>query len=132
MAEFSDRSKVRLAQCHQDLQRVFNRVIAHYDCSIITGHRSEADQNKMFDDQLSKVEWPDSKHNSVPSMAVDCVRYHNGIRWNDTKGHYHFAGFVMGLAASMGIKLRSGSDWDMDMDLDDQSFNDLIHFELVD
>ena len=52
------------------------------------------------------------------------------IRWLDTKSFYHFAGFVLGIAASMGFELRWGGDWDMDNDLHDQSFMDLVHFEI--
>jgi len=66
-------------------------------------------------------------------MATDAAPWFQeepNIRWYDTKSFYHFAGFVLGIAAVMGIELRWGGDWDMDDDLHDQTFNDLVHFEL--
>jgi len=41
-----------------------------------------------------------------------------------------FAGFIKGVAASMGIKLRIGADWDGDFDTNDQNFHDIVHFEI--
>ena len=32
----------------------------------------------------------------------------------------------------LGIKLRWGHDWDGDIDLNDQKFNDGPHYELID
>jgi len=132
MPKYSQRSLARLKECDDRLVTLFMNVIKKYDCSILVGHRSEADQNEAYDQRRSKVQWPDSKHNKKPSLAVDAVRYERGIDWDDTKGHYHFAGYVKGIADAMGISIRCGCDWDGDNQLKDQSFNDLIHFELVD
>jgi peptidoglycan L-alanyl-D-glutamate endopeptidase CwlK len=54
------------------------------------------------------------------------------IDWNDTKRFYHFAGFVLGVAKSskIAIPIRWGGDWDSDNDLNDQTFMDLVHWEL--
>ena len=41
------------------------------------------------------------------------------------------AGFVMGIANTVGIKLRWGGDWDKDTELKDNKFNDLGHFEII-
>ena len=41
-----------------------------------------------------------------------------------------FAGYVQGVAEQLGIKIRWGGDWDSDFDFKDQTFNDLVHFEL--
>jgi hypothetical protein len=43
-----------------------------------------------------------------------------------------FAGFVIGTAALMGISIRWGGDWDRDTYTKDNSFDDLVHFELID
>ena len=53
------------------------------------------------------------------------------IQWNNSKRFYHFAGYVKGVADSLGIKICWGGDWDKDNDFDDQTFNDLVHFELI-
>jgi peptidoglycan L-alanyl-D-glutamate endopeptidase CwlK len=124
-----------LSSCNNRLQRVFNEVIKHWDCTIVCGHRGEIAQNRAFFDKKSKVRYPDSKHNTFLSEGIDVAPYYPTtphIRWNNTREFYAFAGFVLGIAASMRIKLRWGGDWDSDKDLTDQKFNDLLHFETVD
>ena len=128
MPKFGKRSKAKLETCHPDLQRLFNEVIKHFDCSILQGERGEEEQNEYYRTGKSKLKFPQSKHNSSPSLAVDVAPY--PIDWNDKHRFYYFAGFVKGIAASMGITLRWGGDWDGDNDLNDQTFFDLPHFEL--
>lgn len=129
MFKFGERSKDNLREAHPDLQKLFLEVIKHYDCAVIEGHRSEAEQNKAYYAGKSKLKYPNSKHNKIPSMAVDVCPY--PIDWNDSKRFYHFAGFVKATAIQMGIKIRCGADWDGDNDFKDQTFHDLPHFELV-
>lgn len=126
---FSKKSLERLRTCHGDLQELFQEVIKHCDCIIIRGHRGEEEQDKAFRDGFSKLKYPNSKHNGIPSMAVDVATY--PIRWDDTLGMYIFAGFVKGIATEMGIKIRIGADWDGDFRTNDQKLNDLVHFELI-
>ena len=128
MPQFSISSNDRLQQCHPDLRDLFRTVVTEYDCTVLVGHRSKADQTKAFKGGNSKVQWPDSKHNEMPSMAVDCAPY--PIDWNDKYRFAHFAGYVQGVAERLGIKIRWGGDWDSDFDFKDQMFNDLVHFEL--
>lgn len=67
-------------------------------------------------------------------MAVDVAPYDpevKGVDWQDWDSFYLFAGFVKGIAASKGIQVRWGGDWDSDWQTDDQKFNDLVHFELI-
>jgi peptidoglycan L-alanyl-D-glutamate endopeptidase CwlK len=129
MPAFGSSSQARLDQCHIDLIRLFQRVVTEYDCTILTGHRTEAAQNEAFDTGRSKLRFPDGKHNRLPSSAVDCAPY--PVDWQNAKRFYHFAGFVQGVAKEMGLSIRWGGDWDRDYDLDDQTFNDLVHFELT-
>ena len=132
MYKYGKKSKERLATCCPELQAIFNEVIKTTDCSILCGRRDEADQTKAFNEGRSKVKWPDSKHNAIPpalSKAIDVAPY--PIDWNDTARFYYFAGRVIGIAQAMGYKVRFGGDWDGDMDLKDQNFNDLPHFEYV-
>ncbi len=126
--KFGQRSMKNLSEAHPDLQRLFSEVIKHVDCSVIEGFRSEEEQNKMVHDGRSKLEWPLSKHNQTPSLAVDVIPY--PVDWNDKNRFYYFAGFVKGTAARLGIKIRWGGDWDSDNEFKDQSFHDLPHFEL--
>ena len=130
MPKFSKRSKAALSTCHPDLKNVFSEVIKHFDCAILEGHRTEKDQNKKYRMGLSKLKYPHGKHNSVPSMAVDVAPY--PIDWKDRERFHLFAGFVLGVASLMGIKLRWGGDWDRDTRVGDNTFDDLPHFELAD
>lgn len=129
MPVFSKVSLDRLATCHPDLQRVMREVIRYMDVSILEGHRGEDRQNRMYRDGKSQLRWPKSKHNSTPSRAVDVAPY--PINWMDTKRFYYMAGLILGIAATMGIRLRWGGDWDRDTTFHDQTFDDLPHFELV-
>ncbi len=130
MPAFGKASQEKLATCDPRLQKVFNEVIKHFDCTVIEGHRGEAAQNKAFAEGKSKLKYPQGKHNKTPSLAADVLPY--PIDWNDTNRMRYFAGFVVGIAATMGIKLRWGGDWNQNTELKDNSFNDLPHFELVD
>ena len=130
MPAFGKASQEKLATCDPRLQKVFNEVIKHFDCTVIEGHRGEAAQNKAFAEGESKLKYPQSKHNKTPSLAADVLPY--PIDWNDTNRMRYFAGFVVGIAATMGIKIRWGGDWNQNTELKDNSFNDLPHFELVD
>jgi peptidoglycan L-alanyl-D-glutamate endopeptidase CwlK len=129
MPQYSAKSKENLRQCHADLQRLFNEVIKHYDCTITCGSRGEQDQNNAFEKGWSKLRYPNSKHNTMPSLAADVTPY--PIDYGNVKRMYNFGGFVKGVASQMGIKIRWGGDWDSDTDLDDQNFIDLPHFELI-
>ena len=134
MPKYSKTSKNKLSTCHPDLQMLFNEVIKYRDCTIIVGYRDEYNQDKCYNEEKSKVEWPNSKHNKLPSEAVDVAPYFSTsphIRWHDIETFYHFAGFVLGIAEMMGIKIRWGGNWDSDDEIDDQTFNDLPHFEVI-
>lgn len=130
MPTFSKVSADRLATADKRLQDVFNEVIKHFDCTIACGIRTKEEQDAAVAAGNSKTPWPQSKHNSNPSKAVDAYPY--PVDFNDLNRMRYFAGIVMGIAAVKGIKLRWGGDWNQDTQLSDNKFNDLPHFELVD
>ena len=135
MPKYSPRSSERLATCHLLLQQIFNEAIRHYDCSVLCGHRGEVEQMIAYQEGKSKLAWPNSKHNELPSLAVDVVPYPiiwPGANKKDLARFYYFGGFVLGLAQAMEIPLRWGGDWDGDRDIHEQSFDDLPHFEILD
>jgi peptidoglycan L-alanyl-D-glutamate endopeptidase CwlK len=129
MPSFSKRSSNNLDSCDWDLQRLFRRVVKKFDCTVIVGHRTEEAQDEAFRTGHSKKEWPDSKHNTHPSIAVDVAPY--PIDWNDRERFSLFAGYVLGVASEMGINIRWGGDWDRDTQVKDNTFDDLVHFEIV-
>ena len=133
MPRYSTRSKSRLATCDKRLQKVFNEVIKHVDCSILEGHRSKERQNRLYDEKRTKVKYPNGRHNSNPSKAVDVTPY--PVDWEDRERQTLFAGFVIGIARSMGIKIRWGGNWDMYEEngrwaVKDNRFDDFPHFEI--
>lgn len=134
MPQFSNISKQRLLTCHTDLQMIFNYVIKSFDCSIICGHRTQAVQNKAFEDGFSQLKFPNSKHNTSPSLAVDVVPY--PVEWKNVNRMRYFIGFVKGVArmlkdyGQIDYELKTGIDWDNDTVLKDTRFKDFPHFEL--
>jgi peptidoglycan L-alanyl-D-glutamate endopeptidase CwlK len=137
MSQFSNISKERLKTCHSDLQVLFNRVIEEIDITIVCGHRNEEEQNKAYQQGNSKLRWSDSKHNTVPSLAVDVVSYESGhLDWGVTQSAY-LAGRIIGIASElfregkMKHRIRPGVDWDNDNDVDDTKFFDAPHFEII-
>lgn len=139
MAKFSQSSMSKLSTCDVRLQILFNEIIKHRDCTIIIGYRDKAQQDEAFAKQRSRVSWPNSKHNSYPSKAVDVAPW--PTVWPDKvadpkqrelvwREWYMFVGLVRGVAAQLGINIRCGADWDGDYEIKDQNFHDLPHFEI--
>lgn len=134
MFYFGKNSRNSLSGCHLDLQNLFNEVIKHRNCAALVGRRGKEEQNQAFREGRSRLLYPQSKHNQEPSLATDVVPWFGKfphIRWSDREAFYCFGGFVLGVAAKMGIVIRWGGDWDQDGELHDQTFFDLPHFELI-
>jgi len=136
MPTFSMRSESTLSTCHEDLQRLFREVVKSRDCMILNegGYRGKEVQDRLVAEGKSKNPFPTSKHNCYPSHAVDVAAYHKTIPhvdWTDEYAFYYFAGYVQRVADELGIKIRYGGDWDRDCEMDDQTFFDLVHFELI-
>ena len=130
MPKFGKRSLSKLSTCDKKLQEVFNEVIKTVDCSVLEGHRGKDRQNALYKEGKTKLTFPKGRHNSSPSNAVDVVPY--PVDWGDRERFHLFAGFVLGIAKSMGIKLRWGGDWNINWFVDDNKFDDFPHFEVLD
>jgi peptidoglycan L-alanyl-D-glutamate endopeptidase CwlK len=131
MPKFSQRSLEKLNSCHPDLVKLFNEVIKHVDCTIIEGVRTQETQIEYY--RTGKSKTLNSKHLMQPdgfSHAVDAMICK--IDWNDNIRNAMFTSFVRATAIQMGIKIRSGIDWDSDWQIKDHSFHDYPHFELID
>lgn len=126
---FSTKSKSKLMGCHTKLQELFEEVCKTHDCTILEGYRDKKRQDEAYKSGLSKLKFPQSKHNRFPSHAIDVIPY--PIDFSDVKRIYNFGFFVLETARKMKINIRWGGDWDGDGDTRDQKFNDLVHFELV-
>ena len=156
MYKYGRTSLARLASCHRDLQAVAYHALTLglMDITVVCGHRTEEEQNALFP-KFTKVKWPDSDHNAVPSNAMDLAPYHpvygylsghssqiEKIAINEeisreaaasfiAKEYHRLAGIILTCAKQLKISMRWGGDWDSDSNTLDQSFVDLPHFELA-
>ena len=132
MPRFGKRSKERLKGVDAKLQNVLNEVVKYFDITIIEGLRSQERQNELVAQGKSKTKF--GKH--VEGKAVDIAPY--PIDWNARDDFHYLGGFMLGMAASMGIKIRWGGDWNASSlfkgqrTTKDNSFDDLVHFEILD
>lgn len=134
--KFVGKSASNLVTCHPLLIVLFNEVVEVMDCSILEGHRGKEAQDAAFNavPKRSEVQWPNGKHNGIPSLAVDAQPHPlklDGSGKAKLEQFWVFGGVVIGIAAKLGIKVRWGRDWDSDFDFDDQTFNDFYHWELI-
>lgn len=81
MPKFSKTSEERLKTCHPDIVAVCRELIKQYDFSILCGRRNKEEQELAFMNGNSKLQYPNSKHNAIPSVAIDIVPY--PINWDD-------------------------------------------------
>jgi peptidoglycan L-alanyl-D-glutamate endopeptidase CwlK len=131
MPAFGKESLKNRGQLHPKLQALLDETIRIMDFTIVCGWRGQRDQDAAYKSGASTKKWPNSKHNKIPSEAADLCPYRKGLRWEDKEAFYLLSGILKTLAFKMGIKIRVGSDWDMDNDLHDQEFNDLPHVEVI-
>ena len=120
MFYLSDISEERLNTCCGDLQTICKTVIQDYDFMVICGYRGEKEQNDAYNNGKSRVQFPHSKHNLQPSMAVDLAPY--PIDWNDLKRFHELAGRILEVANLLEIPLIWGGHW--------RTFKDYPHFEI--
>jgi hypothetical protein len=140
MANYGQRSLEVRAGLHPELRLIFDTVLAlGYDHSLVEGYRTKVRQHGFFIaiPPLSKVDYP-TVHNTKPCWAVDAYTfiYVKGLTFDERQAAY-FAGRVMAVAEMLYTegkiihRLRCGIDWDKDNDINDQTFNDPGHFELI-
>ncbi len=75
MFKFGKRSLTNLETCHPLLQDLAHEAIKTFDFTVIEGHRNKAKQAEAFANKTSKLKWPRSKHNKMPSEAFDAIPY---------------------------------------------------------
>lgn len=118
-------SALKLATCHADLRCFVAQLAADvdaglvegvHDLTVLCGYRGEAEQNDAFRRGTSKLQFPNSKHNKVPALAVDLAPY--PVNWKDTAAFERLRAYALELASRMHIRIRV-IPWD------------LPHYELV-
>lgn len=138
MYKLSSSSEKRLSTCNAKTIAAVHWLLQFVDVGVACGHRNEVDQTSAFLSGASKVQWPNGKHNSFPANAVDLYAYVSGIgaimdhnhSRRSTEYYARIAGLLEAYCKEKGYYFRWGGNWDSDDSLDDQSFNDLMHFEI--
>ncbi len=123
---FGPTSRRRLNTCHPQLVAVMEEAIAtsEIDFTIVCGHRNKVDQDKAIADGNSKAPFPTSRHNSMPSEAVDVCPYINGeLDWGNVTAFTDLASHIKETAARLGVRLKWGGDF--------KGAWDKPHFELA-
>lgn len=114
MPQLSAISISRLATCHQDLQDLVREAIKDYDFSVICGFRDMKEQKAAFEAGRSKLNWPKSRHNSLPSLAVDLAP--TPLDWSNKVRFRELAEVMKKTAAKLNIAIVWGGDWGWDLD----------------
>lgn len=131
MPTFSPKSEARLNTCHPDLQAVCRELIKQYDFAVLCGHRSKEEQDKAFKEGNSKVRYPQSKHNTKPSLAVDLAPYNetephidwgNLYRFREMLHRFDALARLMRERGEIESEFEYGADW--------ESFKDYPHVEI--
>lgn len=122
MPKFSNSSKDKLKTCHPILQCIMNEAIKAYDFTILCGYRGESAQNKAYEKGNSKLKFPKSKHNKIPSLAVDIAPY--PIDWNDIERFKELNYVVMNIANYLCLDqyIQWGGTW--------KKFVDYPHYQI--
>src|SRR5574343_343457 len=81
MPKFSKKSVEKLLTCDARLIAIMQTAILETDFTIICGVRGQKEQDLAFKQGKSKLRYPKSKHNSIPSLAVDIAPY--PLDWNN-------------------------------------------------
>tara|TARA_R100000742_G_C4266774_1_gene84901 strand:+ start:441 stop:839 length:399 start_codon:yes stop_codon:yes gene_type:complete len=132
MPHFGKRSKQRLEGVDDRLVKVLNKAVEYFDITIIEGLRSQERQNQLVKEGKSKTKF--GKH--VQGKAVDIAPY--PVDFNARDDFHYLGGFILAIAMSMGVKIRWGGDWNASSlyqgkrTTKDNSFDDLVHFEILD
>jgi peptidoglycan L-alanyl-D-glutamate endopeptidase CwlK len=116
----SSLSHTKLSTCHPLLIGLVNAVAAKTSIAVICGARNQADQDVAFATKKSRLQWPNSRHNSTPSEAVDLVPL--PLDWDDIASFTTMAQVVKDTAAALSIQIEWGGDW--------TTFKDFDHFQL--
>lgn len=126
MPKFSKTSLERLSTCHPDIIKVCRELIKQTDFSVLEGHRGKQAQEKAYNEGKSKARYPNSKHNTKPSLAVDLAPY--PIDWNN-KQRFRDLWIRFDTIAKM-LKANGDIDSDFEWGGDWTSLQDCPHIEI--
>lgn len=116
----SKKSLEKLTTCDSRLRIIVGELSSQLDVVVLCGHRTKEEQDKAVAGGFSRAKFPTSKHNSLPSKAVDIAPL--PIDWNNIEAFEHMVDLVKKIAADHGIAIRCGADF--------KSFKDYPHVEV--
>jgi peptidoglycan L-alanyl-D-glutamate endopeptidase CwlK len=131
MPHLSNTSRERLLSCDSRLIAVCSDAIAFFDFSVISGHRTNEEQDLLFaqgrvtDDAIVTYKrGGESIHNTNPSRAIDLAPWVSGrgIVWDDVGLFGEMAGVILYCAHLRQIPIEWGGHW--------SSFKDRPHFQI--
>jgi peptidoglycan L-alanyl-D-glutamate endopeptidase CwlK len=133
MNRWGGESHRQRAKCDTRLNQIGDVVLQIKDHAVIKGHRNQEDQHEAFVNGRSKLDWPDGKHNRLPSVAQDVRAW----PWPDgeqaqREEQLYLLGLYKGVGTMMGHRIRTGADWDRDGEIADNGFDDFFHVEIED
>ena len=124
MPILSPKSLERLDTCDTRLRRVIERAIKivpeELDFTVLCGYRNEVDQERAFNTGVSRLKWPESRHNKQPAMAVDVVPF--PIDWDDLNRLNRLASYIFRAAIIEKVDIEWGGHW--------PKFKDYPHWEI--
>jgi peptidoglycan L-alanyl-D-glutamate endopeptidase CwlK len=139
MFTFSERSLNNLKGVHPKLVAVVKRALelTPIDFTVLEGVRSQDRQNELWAQGRTKpgpvVTWVQTSgthgvQGDGYGHAVDLAPY--PIDWNDLRRFDQLANTMMAAARELGVTLRWGGNWDMDVVIHERGESDSPHFEL--
>lgn len=134
------KSKTAYDTLHPLMQKLMDSVLLRVDITIEFGLRSKEVQDAFFAQKVSKVKFPNSRHNKTRdpllktnmylfSDAVDITPYPLGYKATE-KDLIQLSKIVFEEAAKLNIKIRWGGDFNMDGDKTKSDSWDKYHYEL--
>lgn len=132
----SKSSHERLETCNFMIQDAVEYALDFIDIGVMCGHRTQEEQAKLMEQGLTQT--LKSLHLCMPSNAVDLLVYVKGVGYitekSDPKKYRQYYGKLAGILETYchhhGLNFRWGGDWDKDNSFNDQTFDDLGHFEI--
>lgn len=131
---FGDRSLGNLSKVHPLLVTIATDALENgeQDFTVICGHRDKAGQEAAQKAKTTKVGFPNSAHNQLPSCAIDVIPY-PFTNWDDPAmrtGWKKIADAMTAAAKRAGAAIRWGGDFNRDGDKTTSDAWDSPHFEL--
>lgn len=110
-------SNRQLDTCHPKIGKLIREVdrrlsklrVQRLDISAVCGHRGQAAQEQAFAAGNSDKHWPDSRHNTLPSTAVDVTPYPQ--MWSDPELLMLLIGFILAVSVDLDIEIEVGALW---------------------